>query len=101
MHFQTPLGQLRVLALLEGISYLLFGITMPLKYVLQIPEPNFIVGSIHGGLFILYIISSIHNSFIHKWNFKTTFFVLAASVVPFGTFVLDLRLLKPLAEQKH
>lgn len=100
MNLQTSLGQLRLLALLEGISYLLFGITMPLKYLFAIPEPNFIVGIIHGGLFILYVVSALHNSLTLKWNLKTAFFVLTASVVPFGTFVLDFRILKPIAERK-
>ena len=44
MNLKSPLGRLRLLALLEGISYLLLGITMPIKYKLGIPEPNFYVG---------------------------------------------------------
>ena len=44
MYWQSPLGRLRLLAHLEGISYLLFAITMPLKYLMDIPEPNYVVG---------------------------------------------------------
>ena len=44
-----------IIALLEGISYLLFGVTMPLKYWMNITEPNKIIGMLHGILFITYI----------------------------------------------
>lgn len=95
MNLKSPLGRLRLLAILEGISYLLLGITMPLKYLLEITEPNFYVGMAHGWLFILYIIISFQNIYIHRWSFKTSFFVLAASLIPLGTFVVDVKILKP------
>ena len=45
---------IRIIAWLEGISFLLFGISMPLKYGFDIPEPNYFIGMGHGILFILY-----------------------------------------------
>ena len=54
MTLHTVLGQLRILAILEGISYLLLIPTVILKYGFDIGLPNKIVGSIHGLLFILY-----------------------------------------------
>ena len=98
MNLKSPLGRLRLLALLEGISYLLLGITMPIKYMLGIPEPNFYVGMAHGWLFILYVILSLQNTRLYRWDFKTTMIVLVASLIPFGTFVVDNRILKPLQE---
>ena len=95
MNLKSPLGRLRILAILEGISYLLLAVTMPLKYMLDIPEPNFVVGMAHGWLFIAYIIISLQNAYIHQWRIKTSFLVLAASLVPFGTFVVDAKILKP------
>lgn len=100
MNLNTSLGQLRLLALFEGISYLLFGITMPLKYVFDVPEPNYVVGVIHGFLFILYVGSALQNSYLQKWSLKTIFFVLSASIVPFGTFILESKLLRPFAEER-
>lgn len=92
MKLKTPIGRLRLLALLEGISYLLFAITMPLKYKLDIREPNFYVGLIHGWLFILYGIFCLQNIYIHKWGVKTSFIALIASLIPFGTFYADFRI---------
>ncbi len=100
MNLKTPLGRLRLLAILEGISYLLLGITMPLKYMLEITEPNFYVGMAHGWLFILYIILALQNTYIHRWGFKTSLLVLAASLIPFGTFVVDAKILKPMTLQR-
>ncbi|MEP1094657.1 MAG: DUF3817 domain-containing protein [Cyclobacteriaceae bacterium] len=85
----TPIGRLRITAVAEGISYLLFAITMPLKYGLDITEPNFIVGAIHGFLFIVYIGLCLQNIWIHNWNLKLSFLILLASLIPFATFYAD------------
>lgn len=95
MNLKTPIGRLRLIAILEGISYLMLAITMPLKYILEIPEPNFIVGMAHGWLFILYIALCLQNIKIQKWNFKISLLVLAASLIPFATFFADSILFKP------
>jgi len=82
--------------MLEGISYLLLGVTMPIKYVLGLPVPNYIVGMAHGWLFIMYIALTVQNARIHQWSLKETFYVLVASLVPFGTFFADAKILKPI-----
>lgn len=86
----------RKIALLEGISYLLlFAVTMPLKYLLDMPQPNYIVGLIHGLLFVVYCIYSlILFKEFEDWNYKTLGIVLIASLLPFATFILDKKLLK-------
>ena len=56
----NPITQFRIIALAEGISFLvLLGIAMPLKYAAGNPEPVRIVGWIHGGLFVLYLIAVV------------------------------------------
>ena len=95
MSLITLIGQLRLLAILEGISYLLFAITMPLKRVYDIPEPNYYVGMIHGALFILYCLWVVIVAMKLKWNFNRTIICLAASLFPFTTFIVDHKILKP------
>lgn len=90
----------RLIAIAEGISYLLFAITMPLKYVYGIMEPNFFVGLIHGLLFMLYCAFGLRCAFYYRWKFGFSFLVFLASLIPFGTFYLDARYLKGLAVQK-
>lgn len=95
MNLKTTLGQFRLIAILEGISYLLFAVTMPMKYVLEIPEPNYIVGMAHGVLFITYIALCSFIIFKYKWSFKTSLLAMVASLIPFGTFYADAKIFKP------
>lgn len=95
MNFSSILASLRVLAVLEGISYLLFALTMPLKYLAAMPTPNKIVGMAHGFLFIAYVMMVFVASREHKWNGKTQFFAYIASILPFGTFIADAKIFKP------
>ncbi len=92
MNFKTLIGQLRILAILEGISYLLLAITVPLKYALDMGTPNKIVGMIHGILFIAYCIWVVVYGREAKWKLSTIFWSLIASLLPFGTFVADAKI---------
>ncbi|HET8860184.1 DUF3817 domain-containing protein [Marivirga sp.] len=83
------INNLRVIAILEGISYLLLGITMPLKYLLEMPKPNYYVGMAHGVLFIVYCGLVVFLAIKKNWKLKLTLFSLAASLIPFGTFYAD------------
>ena len=94
MNLITALGQLRLLAILEGISYLLLIPTMVLKYGFEIGLPNMIVGSIHGLLFILYCVWVVYYAIKKKWSLMKTLICLAASLLPFATFIVDQRILK-------
>jgi integral membrane protein len=85
----------RLIAFLEGISYiLLLGIAVPIKYVLENPTYVKLLGMPHGLLFIAYIILAIMVGSKLKWNNKTLFHVLLASIIPFGTFFVDKKYLK-------
>lgn len=89
---QTSLGRFRLVAMLEGISYLLFGLTVPLKYWYSMPEPNFYVGMAHGLLFLLYCFLLIMAAVEHRWSFLKMVLAFVASLLPFGTFIADKRL---------
>ena len=85
---------LRIIAWLEGISFLLFGISMPLKYGFDIPEPNYFIGMGHGILFILYNLLILGYSKKKKWKIKQIMFLCFLSLIPFGTFYGDYKYLK-------
>ncbi|HOX83685.1 MAG TPA: DUF3817 domain-containing protein [Chryseolinea sp.] len=85
----------RILSLAEGISLLtLLFIAMPMKYMMGMPEVVRIVGSIHGGLFILYVVVLAVIHFTQRWSIFFSFGAFVASFIPFGTFVLDKQLRK-------
>jgi len=94
MKLNSTLGQLRILAILEGISYLLLIPTIILKYGFEMGLPNKIVGSIHGLLFVLYSLWVVYYAIKVKWSLMKTFICLSASLLPFATFIVDQKILK-------
>jgi integral membrane protein len=93
---KTKIGQLRIVAFLEGISLLvLVFIGMPLKYWLSSPTMVKTMGPIHGVLFLLFVVSTIGVAVNQNWSFKTTTWkVLLSSFIPFGTFYIDKKILR-------
>mgnify|MGYP001603500758 CR=1 FL=1 len=84
---------LRIIGIAEGISFLvLLGIAMPLKYYFEFPLAVKVVGWMHGVLFILFIIAVFMAIKPMNWKFFSVIVALAASLVPFGTFILDRQL---------
>jgi integral membrane protein len=86
----TPLGRLRLLGLLEGVSCLvLFLVAMPLKYAAGNPVLIYPVGLAHGVLFVGYVAAAAWAAKVRKWPLSRLAVALAAAFVPFGTFVFD------------
>lgn len=96
--FFTALGRLRLLAFLEGISLLvLVGIAVPLKYTMHDPSLVKAIGPVHGLLFLLFVINTLSFGVAQHWSFKnTTWKVLIACIIPFGTFYIDWKILSRL-----
>jgi len=85
----------RVISFLEGISYLLLlFIAVPIKYFGENETYVKMLGMPHGLLFIGYIILAIMLKYELDWKSKTFWVILAASVIPFGTFYIDRKYLK-------
>lgn len=103
--FTTPVGRLRIIAFLEGISFIiLLFVGVPMKYYFGNHSVVELLGPIHGALFLLYVFNALHVGVEQKWRFwETTWKVLLASVIPFGTFYIDskiLRHIKPGADSR-
>ena len=82
----------RALALVEGVSFLvILLVTMPLKYGLDLPGPNRVVGMAHGLLFVAYLGFLIYIWSDRRWPARTLLWGLAASVVPFLMFWVERR----------
>ena len=91
----STIGLLRVTGFAEGLSFLiLLGIAMPMKYMLDMPVAVQITGMIHGVLFILFIALSILAKITCGWPIRKMFILWIASIVPFGTFYADYKLLR-------
>ncbi len=90
---RDPVRDFRWIAIAEGLSFLLLlFIAMPLKYWVGIPLWVRVVGSIHGGLFLLYIWAALRAAKCDKWSTKQLIVACVASLLPFGPFVIDHKL---------
>tara|TARA_R110002167_G_scaffold51470_20_gene148963 strand:+ start:2292 stop:2567 length:276 start_codon:yes stop_codon:yes gene_type:complete len=86
----------RLSAILEGLSFLaLFAVSMPLKYLADLREPNLYIGYAHGFLFIAYAVLAIVVCWNRKWGLKRFVILFVASLLPFGTFYIDQKYLRP------
>lgn len=89
----SNIRNLRWVGIAEGISFLvLLFIAMPIKYMLGIPEVVKYVGWAHGILFIAYIVAVFAAVRAMQWNWFQVLVALGASLIPFGTFLLDKQL---------
>jgi integral membrane protein len=91
--FQSRVHTLRILALTEGISFLvLLFIAMPLKYLAGLPLAVKWVGWAHGVLFVLFALMLAYVFFKDRWPFWRGVLVFVAALLPFGPFLIDKKL---------
>lgn len=94
-----PIYILRITGLLDGISLLLLlAVAMPLKYMAGIDEAVTVMGSIHGGIFVIYAIAILYAAIRVKWSLLWPAAALAAAFIPLGNFVLEWQLKKAQAK---
>jgi len=99
---RDPVRDFRWIAIAEGLSFLvLLFIAMPLKYGAGMPLAVRIVGSIHGGLFLLYIWAALRAAKADNWSVKQLVVAFIASLLPFGPFVIDHKLKAERRDGKH
>ena len=98
---QNRIRFLRIIGITEGISFLLLlMVAMPLKYYMQMPQAVKYTGWAHGLLFVAYVIAVFACIGPMKWNWFKVLVALGASLIHFGTFVLDKELKRREAELK-
>jgi integral membrane protein len=90
---KNPVSFLRSVALLEAISYLaLLFIAMPLKYAFGMPMAVKVVGSVHGGLFVVFGFALLRVLMTTNWPFSRAVVVFIASLLPLVPFFIDRRM---------
>lgn len=100
-YLHSNIGRLRLLALLEGLSLvILVFIAVPLKYVFLNAVLVRWVGQIHGILFVLFLLNTFKIALEENWKFShTTWKIILACFIPFGTFYIDKKILRKLHEK--
>lgn len=82
----------KVTAILEGISYLVLIANL---LILKNSNPDLYhlivkpFGMTHGFLFIAYIVLALLLKKTQAWSWATLAIILAASLIPFGTFYVE------------
>ncbi|WP_044397787.1 DUF3817 domain-containing protein [Lacinutrix sp. Hel_I_90] len=88
----------RIIAFLEGVSYLLLmGAAVYKRMPSGHDEYVKLLGMPHGLLFVAYIALAIFLRSTYQWNTKTFSLIFLGSLIPFGTFYVDYKYLRPLA----
>jgi integral membrane protein len=55
------------------------------------------MGPLHGALFLLFVFNALRTGIEQQWKFrKVTWKFLLACFIPFGTFYIDYKILRPL-----
>lgn len=90
MKTKNTFAWFRKIALAEGVSFLvLLFIAMPLKYLADSPMAVRIVGGLHGLLFVAFIVMAFEVKKEAKKDLMWVVKSFIASILPFGTFVMD------------
>lgn len=87
-----------MIGFLEGLTLLaLVFIAVPLKYQFGDPSLTQTLGPIHGAIFLLFVLHTLSVAIEQQWKFRTTTWkVLVACFIPFGTFYIDYKILRNL-----
>lgn len=87
---------------LEGISLLvLVFVAVPMKYYFGNPALSKALGPVHGAIFLLFLFNTLSVGVEQNWKFKTTTWrVILACFIPFGTFYIDNRILSKLKDKE-
>ncbi|MFQ6230882.1 DUF3817 domain-containing protein [Nocardia sp. NPDC002869] len=87
----TVAGRFRFFAVLEALSWLGLLVGMAFKYLPA--EGNEIgvkiFGPVHGGIFVLFVLTALLAARELEWNWKTTVLALLSSIPPFCTVVFE------------
>lgn len=85
---QSPTERFRIIAILEGISFLaLLLVAMPLKYLADNPLPVKYTGWVHGILFMMFLVALLQVWIEEKWKPSKAFMAFVSSVVPAAPFI--------------
>lgn len=80
----------RGLSFAEGLSYLvLVGFGMPMKYLAHDPSWVRMLGSLHGGLFVLLALACAWAMAEAGWSLRRVGWVMGWGLVPLGAFHVE------------
>lgn len=86
----SRLGRYRVMAYLTGVVLLVACfVAIPLTYGFDRPAFGKVVWTLHGWLFLLYLMAAVHLAMARRWPVQRLVVVLLAGTIPFLSFVME------------
>src|SRR3954451_17890725 len=86
----AALTRYRVMAYVgRTLLLVLVLVAMPMKYFADTPGPVAVVGTGHGFLYAVYLLTAFNPPLRERWSAKGTVLVLLAGTVPFLSFVAE------------
>lgn len=82
---------MRYIALVEATSFLALFVASYVKRTGGSELGVQILGPIHGGLFIAYVVIALNLRSQLGWSLQSTLWILLGAVLPFGGYVVDWR----------
>ena len=91
-------GQISDEAVLMMALVLIF-VAIPMKHLFHNPALSKFLGPIHGAIFLVFVLNTMSLAIEQNWKFRTTTWkIIAACFIPFGTFYIDHKIFKHLKE---
>jgi integral membrane protein len=89
----TRFGRYRVMAYVTGTVLLIACfVALPLTYAADAPAFGKVVWTLHGWLYLLYLMAAVHLAMDRRWKPVRLVLVLLAGTIPFLSFVMERRL---------
>ncbi|HEX8093917.1 DUF3817 domain-containing protein [Jatrophihabitans sp.] len=80
----------RILAYVTGtLLVLLVVVAIPLKYLAHHPGPVSVIGTAHGFLFMVYLVTAVDLGIRLRWRWLKLGLVMLAGTIPFASFVAE------------
>ena len=89
---EASVTRLRFVGFLEGLSWLALIVAMVIKRLYDEPGAIRIPGMVHGVFFVAYCAAIIQVMFVRRWPIGRGLVLFTASLLPFGTFIMDSRI---------
>jgi integral membrane protein len=74
-------------------------VAIPLTHVFHHPTFGRVVWTMHGWLYLLYLMAAVHLAMARRWKLTRLVLVLLAGTIPFLSFVMERKLSREPASQ--
>jgi integral membrane protein len=74
-------------------------VAIPLTHVFHHPAFGRVVWTLHGWLYMLYLMAAVHLAMSRRWRLPRLVLILLAGTIPFLSFVMERRLSREAAAQ--